>query len=68
MHYFEWRESHKPSFGFIAQELIDFAPETVTKDSEYMQVNYNAALTKTCAALFKKIKELENRIEKLENK
>ena len=68
MHYFEWRENHKPSFGFIAQELIDFAPETVTKDSEYMQVNYNAALTKTCAALFKKIKELENRIQELENK
>lgn len=68
MHYFEWKENHKPSFGFIAQELMDFAPETVTKDSEYMQVNYNAALTKTCAALFKKIKELENRIQKLENK
>lgn len=68
MHYFEWKENHKPSFGFIAQELMDFAPETVTKDSEYMQVNYNAALTKTCAALFKKIKELENRIQELENK
>lgn len=66
MHYFEWKENHKPSFGFIAQELIHFAPETVTQDSEYMQVNYNAALTKTCAALFKKIKQLEERIKILE--
>lgn len=66
MHYFEWKENHKPSFGFIAQELIGFAPEVVTSDSEYMQVNYNAALTKTCAALFKKIKQLEKRIKILE--
>jgi len=66
MHYFEWKENHKPSFGFIAQELIGFAPEAVTSDSEYMQVNYNAALTKTCAALFKKIKQLEKRIKILE--
>lgn len=66
MHYFEWKENHKPSFGFIAQELIHFAPEAVTSDSEYMQVNYNAALTKTCAALFKKIKQLEERIKILE--
>lgn len=66
MHYFEWKESHKPSFGFIAQELIHFAPETVTQDSDYMQVNYNAAITKTCAALFKKIKQLEKRIKILE--
>ena len=66
MYSFDWKDTHEHSFGFIAQELEQFAPEAVSEFDGIKRVNYEVALTKMCAAMFKKIKQLESRIEKLE--
>ena len=66
MYSFDWKDTHEHSFGFIAQELEQFAPEAVREFDGIKRVNYEVALTKMCAAMFKKIKQLEARIEELE--
>ena len=66
MYSFDWKDSHEHSFGFIAQELEQFAPEAVHEFDGIKKVNYEVALTKICAAMFKKIKQLEARIDELE--
>ena len=66
MYSFDWKDSHEHSFGFIAQELEQFAPEAVHEFDGIKKVNYEVALTKVCAAMFKKIKQLEARIDELE--
>lgn len=66
MYSFDWKDTHEHSFGFIAQELEQFAPEAVREFDGIKRVNYEVALTKVCAAMFKKIKQLEARIEELE--
>ena len=68
MYSFDWKDSHEHSFGFIAQEIEEFAPEAVREFDGIKKVNYDVALTKICAAMFKKIKQLEVRITELENK
>lgn len=62
---FNWIESGEPSYGFIAQELLEYCPEAVNYDSEtnIYSVNYNIAFSKIIGAMFKKIKELENRLK-----
>lgn len=64
---FNFKGSDKKSYGFIAQELEKNHPELI-KEDEYKRVDYNAALALTVANLENKVKELETRIEKLEQK
>ena len=63
---FEWKETGKASFGFIAQEIEELIPEAVDYDeeTELKHVNYNVALSKVSAAMFKKIKEQDEIIKK----
>ena len=62
--HFKWRETNKDSYGFIAQELQEYCPEAVNLNNEgYYSVNYNVAFSKIIGAMYKKIKELERRLE-----
>lgn len=61
---FDWKESNKNSDGFIAQYLQEYIPEAVDGE-DYLYVNYNAALSKTVGALFKKIKQQDKEIAEL---
>ena len=63
---FIWKESGNKSFGAIAQEVEGWCPECVDhNDDGYLSINYNALLSKACAALFLKVKELEKELEEL---
>lgn len=66
---FTWKDSNKPSFGFIAQEVEKEYPELVDSDSEgYKKVNYDGALSLLVGKLINKINSLELRIQELEEK
>ena len=63
---FTWKETGNKSFGAIAQEVEGWCPECVDhNDDGYLSINYNALLSKACAALFLKVKELEKELEEL---
>ena len=59
--HFTWKQSGLPSAGIIAQDLQKVMPELVSKD---MSVSYNGII----GVLVEAIKELNRRIEVLENK
>ena len=63
--HFKWKDSNIDSYGFIAQELQEYCPEAVdfNTDGNYYAVNYNVAFSKIIGAMFKKIKELENKLK-----
>ena len=62
---FTWKESQKKSYGVIAQELEKAIPNLVSESDDGMKrVNYNGLL----AFLIESNKELQKRIEKLEQK
>ena len=63
--HFKWKESSVDAYGFIAQELLEYCPEAVdmNDDDGYYAVNYNVAFSKIIGAMFKKIKELENKLK-----
>ena len=64
---FRWIDSGNYSYGMIAQELEEIAPELVsTSDQDIKKVNYDAALSMICGALLYKIKEFEGRLKNLE--
>jgi len=66
--YFKWKDSNKPAYGFIAQEIQEYCPECIELDKTgYYSVNYNVAFSKIIGAMFKKIKQLEYKIYQLEN-
>lgn len=65
---FTWKENGNLSFGLIAQEVQEFAPEAVTQIDDYYSVNYNVALSKLLAALYRKVKEQEQIINELKMK
>ena len=67
--HFKWKESSVDAYGFIAQELLEYCPEAVdmNNDDGYYAVNYNVAFSKIIGAMFKKIKELENKLQEKEN-
>lgn len=65
---FTWKENGNLSFGLIAQEVQEFAPEAVTQIGDYYSVNYNVALSKLLAALYRKVKEQEQIINELKMK
>lgn len=62
---FKWKENDKQSSGFIAQWIEDIMPEMVDGKEGEKHVNYNAALSKTVGALFKKIKQQQKEIDEL---
>ncbi len=56
---FEWKESGKPSIGFIAQEVKDVIPEIVSQDDRgYYSLDY----TKLIPYLVEAIKELAKQV------
>ena len=62
---FTWKESQKKSYGVIAQELEKAIPNLVSESDDGMKrVNYNGLL----AFLIESNKELQKRIEELEQK
>ena len=63
---FNWKTSGKPSNGFIAQYLEELIPEAIDLSNDnILYVNYNSALSKILGALFKKVKEQDEFINKL---
>jgi len=57
---FEWKQSGKISYGFIAQQLEKYVPEAVSQDNEGIKsVSYDIAYAKIIAALVHKVKALE---------
>ena len=67
--HFKWINSNNDAYGFIAQELKEYCPEAVdfNNDTGYYSVNYNVAFSKIIGAMFKKIKELERKLQEKEN-
>ena len=66
---FTWKDNNELSFGVIAQEIKEFAPEAVIEGKDgYLYVNYKVALSKIVGALFRKVKEQEQIINDLKNK
>ena len=59
---FDWKESHSPSIGVIAQELEEVLPELVTT-TDIKQVNYNGII----GVLIEAIKELKTEVETLKD-
>lgn len=61
---FTWKESEKPSYGLIAQEVQNVIPEIVSTNNLSLSLNYDALI----GHLVESIKELKSRIELLEKK
>ena len=59
---FDWKETGKPSYGVIAQELEKVLPALVS-DTNIKSVNYNGII----GVLIESIKELSEEVEKLKN-
>lgn len=66
---FDWKDTGKHSWGFIAQELLEVLPEAVNynEDTDRYSVNYDVAHSAAIASLNTKIKQLELRIKELED-
>lgn len=64
---FNWKDTGKASYGFIAQELMLHIPEAVDYDETLNKysVNYDVAHSALIAQLVIKVKELESEISKL---
>lgn len=60
---FDWIETNKSSLGIIAQDLEKIFPQLVSNVNEEKVINYNGII----ALLIESIKELNEKIEKLEN-
>jgi len=63
---FNWRETNIPSYGVIAQEIERVAPNVVTynEETDTKTVNYMAII----GFLIEAIKELNDKVDKLENR
>ena len=59
---FDWKETGKPSYGVIAQELEQVLPALVS-DTEIKTVNYNGII----GVLIEAVKELSEEVERLKN-
>lgn len=57
---FNWKQTHKPSIGVIAQELEEVLPELVS-DGEIKSVNYNGLI----GVLIEAVKQLSKELEEL---
>lgn len=60
---FDWKETAKPSYGVIAQEIEEILPELVTT-AENKSVNYNGLI----GVLIEAVKELSAEVEELKSK
>ena len=60
---FKWKETGHKSYGVIAQEVEKILPEIVDINNDVKSVNYQALI----GFLIEAVKELSDRIEKLEN-
>jgi hypothetical protein len=56
-------ENNRPALGVIAQEVEKVFPELISQESGYKSVRYNGLI----GVLIEAVKELTQRIEKLEN-
>nr|QMP83621.1 MAG: hypothetical protein [Caudoviricetes sp.] len=61
---FTWKTSGKKSYGVIAQELEKILPELVVDNNGIKSVEYNSLI----AFLIGAVKEMSERLDKLENK
>ena len=61
---FDWKDSGKHSWGYIAQELLEVLPEAVDYNEDVYSVNYNVAHSAAIASLTARIKELEEKLKK----
>lgn len=61
---YTWKQTNQPSYGVIAQNIEKVLPDVVTDSLGLKSVNYNAII----AFLIEANKELQARIERLENK
>lgn len=65
---FIWKESKKSAFGYIAQKYQNISDSLVTSNEDgILSLNYTEVLVLQIASLKKKIKDLENRLNLLEN-
>ena len=62
--HFTWKQDDKKSIGVIAQEIEAILPELVTETDGIKTVNYNGLI----GILIEAVKELSEKVEKLENK
>lgn len=60
---FEWKDGNRKDIGVVAQEVEKVYPELTRKKDGLMQVDYD----KLVAPLIESVRELNARIEKLEN-
>ena len=67
IHQFDFKESGKHSNGIIAQEVKDIMPEVVDYDEtdDVYRVDYTSASMKLIGAMFKKMKQMQEEIDKL---
>jgi hypothetical protein len=57
---FKWKQSCKDSYGFIAQELEKYIPESITSNEKGIKsVSYDIAYAKILASLINEIKKLK---------
>ena len=61
---FKWKDTESKSYGVVAQEVEKVIPEIVIQADDNKTVNYNAII----GFLIEAIKELSNRVVKLESK
>lgn len=63
---FDWKESGRHSWGYIAQDLLEILPEAVNynEDIDVYSVNYNVAHSAAIASLTARIEELEEKLKK----
>ena len=63
--YFKWKSDDREDIGVIAQNVQEILPEVVSEDNNgYLNVNYSGIVP----VLIEAIKELQERIEELENR
>jgi hypothetical protein len=60
---FNWKDSGAKSYGVIAQEIEKILPDIVNENNGTKSVNYDAII----AFLIQSVKELSERVERLEN-
>lgn len=62
---FEYKDTHKRAYGFIAQELKEILPETVHFDGVSYAVDYNSALSAMVGILMKRVEHQQHEIDEL---
>jgi hypothetical protein len=62
---FEYKDTHKRAYGFIAQELKEILPEAVHFDGVSYAVDYNSALSAMVGILLKRVEHQQHEIDEL---